>query len=68
MPPKNPPDARADILHPLELPPPLEPRDEDPLRQLFRRHANHFMIGARARQIQSRIRHKLFAGDPDPIG
>jgi hypothetical protein len=66
MPPKDVPDVRADP--PLPHDTPQEPRDDDPLRQLFRRHANHYVIGARARQMQSRIRHKLFAGEPDPIG
>ena len=65
MPPKDPPDVRVDLPPPHDTP--QEPRDDDPLRQLFRRHANHYVIGARARQMQSRIRHKLFAGEPDPI-
>ncbi len=65
MPPMNPPDGRADLPLPRD---PLETCDEDPLRQLFRRHANHFLIGAHARQIRSRLRLKLFAGEPDTLG
>lgn len=66
MPPKNPP-VGADLPDPHEKP--LETHEEDPLRQLFRRHANHF-TGVRARQIQTRLRHRLFTelpGDPDPL-
>lgn len=64
MPPMNPPDGRADLPPPHE---PTEPRDDDPLRQLFHRHANHFAVGPRARQIRLRLRDKLFASDPDAI-
>lgn len=58
MPLHPPPEAHADAL-----PPPRESSaeaiDDDPLRQLFRRHANHF-VGIHARQIRSRLKLRLF--------
>jgi hypothetical protein len=57
MPPSNRPDACADGC--LPHPPSAAAREDDPLRQLFRRHANHFS-GARAQSIHRRIKDRLF--------
>jgi hypothetical protein len=61
MPPFNRPDAYADGSPPHSLS--ADAREEDPLRQLFRRHANHF-IGARARLIHRRLKDRLFTDLP----
>lgn len=59
MPQRPPYEAHADVLlHPREAV--AESADDDPMRQLFRRHANH-VLGTRARQIRNRLRLKLFA-------
>lgn len=59
MPPFNRPDAYADGSPPHSP----EVREDDPLRQLFRRHANHF-TGARARLIHRRLKDRLFTDLP----
>lgn len=61
MPPTNHPDACADTFPPHS--PSAEAREDDSLRQLFRRHANHF-IGARARLIHRRLKDRLFTDLP----
>jgi hypothetical protein len=61
MPPSNRPDAYADGSPPHS--PSAEAREDDPLRQLFRRHANHF-TGARARLIHRRLKDRLFTDLP----
>jgi hypothetical protein len=70
MPPTKPPHTLADATPPRDLSAPEQSSrapESDPLRQLFRRHANHFS-GLRARQIHNRLRDRLFRelpGDPD---
>lgn len=62
---EDPIDRRADS--PRLRDPSAEAVDNDPLRQLFRRHANHF-LGARAHQIHTRLKSRLFTerpGEPD---
>lgn len=61
MPPPNHRDARADTSPPHS--PSTEAREDDPLRQLFRRHANH-CFGARARLIHRRLKDRLFTDLP----
>lgn len=61
MPPSKRPDASADGFPPHT--PSAEVREDDPLRQLFRRHANHF-TGARARLIHRRLKDRLFTDLP----
>jgi len=39
-----------------------QPREGDPFRQLFRRHANH-VNSAQNHGIRARLRRRLFAGD-----
>jgi len=39
-----------------------QPREGDPFRQLFHRHANH-VNSAQTHGIQARLRRRLFAGD-----
>jgi len=69
MPPTKPPRTFADATPPRDLSAPEQSSrtspEGDPLRQLFRRHANHFS-GVRARQIQHRLRDRLFREVPDP--
>lgn len=60
MPSRTPPETHADALPPLREPSVAEVSDDDPLRQLFRRHANHF-VGAQARQIRNRLKVRLFS-------
>ncbi|WP_422887346.1 hypothetical protein [Nannocystis pusilla] len=73
MSPTKPTRTLADATPPREVSAPelssrtSPPSEVDPLRQLFRRHANHFS-GVRARQIQHRLRDRLFReipGEPE---
>lgn len=70
MAPIKPPHTLADATPPRDLSAAEQSsraHESDPLRQLFRRHANHFS-GVRARQIHNRLRDRLFRelpGEPD---
>jgi hypothetical protein len=53
-------DARVDVFPHT---PSADAREDDLLRHLFRRHANHF-AGARARLIHRRLKDRMFADLP----
>jgi len=56
--------SSAPESEPPELRPCGDASEGDPLRQLFRRNANH-LNSAHTRRIQARLKHRLFAEDSE---